>query len=271
VATKKGKSHKGKAAAPRKKAAPKAGAKPAKAAKAEPPRSTPTVRMNRPTLPELDDIPIPPPPPPAPPPRDEMHAPRDIGRLTRYGERFGPWKIDTRFMQHISLPVGSGAIAVCDPGAPKTWKVLDRPSGTGVFRVMLSVARHDDGKERLAAIVIHVGRPPIAKWTVAHYKGQKKPKSADALPRCAVTTGWLTILDAGNGSPGVIATPVESPSAAIIPVDIPLTDGRHALALACGEGEYAAYWAVDAQDKPICVVVDFDVFTQKEWKARPPA
>ena len=23
-------------------------------------------------------------------------------------------------------------------------------------------------------------------------------------------------------------------------------------------------------DKPICLVVDFDVFSQKEWKARPP-
>lgn len=266
MATKKGKSHKGKAAAPKKKAAPKPAPK---AAKAAPKPALPT-RMNRPTLPELDDIPAPPPLPPAPPPRDEMHAPRDIGRLTRYGERFGPWKIDTRFMQHISLPVGSGAIAVCDPAAPKTWRVLDRPAGSGVFRVMLSVARNDDGKERLAAIVIHVGRPPIAKWTVAHYKGQKKPKSADTLPRCAVANGWLAIVDAGSGSPGVIATPAESPSASIIPVDIPLTDGRHALALACGNGEFAAYWAVDAADKPICVVVDFDVFTQKEWKARPP-
>ena len=200
-----------------------------------------------------------------------MHAPRDIGRLTRYGERFGAWKIDTRFLPDVTFPVLSGSIAICDPAAPKSFKTFDRPAGTGMFRVMLSVARNDDGKERLAAITIHVGRPPIAKWTVAHYKGQKKPKSADALPRCAVTTGWVALVDAGAGSPGVIATPAESPSAAIIPVDIPLTDGRHALCIACGNGDYAAYWAVDAQDKPICVVVDFDVFTQKDWKTRPVA
>ena len=49
---------------------------------------------------------------------------------------------------------------------------------------------------------------------------------------------------------------------------VPLTDGRRALALPCDEGEYAAYWAVDAADKPICLVVDFDAFTQKDWKAR---
>ena len=265
MATNKGKSRKGKAVAKK----PKPPAKPAKptpAAKKLVPRST---RVNRPTLPEIDER-QPPPPPPPPPARDEMHAPRDIGRLTRYGERFGGWKIDTRFVQHIQLPVASGAMALCDPGAPKSFKVLDRPAGSGMFRVMLSVARSDDGKERLAAITIHVGRPPIAKWTVAHYKGTKKPKSADALPRCPVTTGWIAILDAGSGSPGVIATPAASPSAGIIPVDIPLTDGRHALALACGEGDYAAYWAVDAQDKPICMVVDFDVFSQKDWKARPP-
>ena len=53
-------------------------------------------------------------------------------------------------------------------------------------------------------------------------------------------------------------------------VEVPLVDGRRALALPCGNGEYAAYWAVDEGDKPIALVVDFDVFTQKEWKARPP-
>lgn len=270
MATKKGKSHKGKAAPKKAAKAAKGAAKPGKvAAKPAAPKLIPhSTRASRPTLPEVEEY-VPPPPVALPPPRDEMHAPRDIGRLTRYGERFGTWKIDTRLLQHIQLPVASGGIAICDPGITKSWKLLDRPSGSGMFRVMLSVARNDDGKERLAAIVIHVGRPPIAKWTVAHYKGQKKPKSADALPRCSVTSGWIAIVDAGAGSPGVIATPAESPSASIIPVDVPLTDGRRALALACGPGEYAAYWAVDATDKPICVVVDFEVFTQKEWKARP--
>jgi len=140
--------------------------------------------------------------------------------------------------------------------------VFDRPASSGTFRVMLSIARTDD-KERLAAVVVHVGRPPIAKWTVAHYKGSKKPKSADALPRIPVTSGWLALTDATD-SPGVVAVPPTAQT-----VDIPLTDGRHVLALPCGNGEFAAYWAVDATDKPIAIVVDFDVFTQKEWKAKP--
>jgi len=212
-------------------------------------------------------LPLPPPPPAPPAERDELAAPRDVARLTRYGERFGEKKIDVRWLP-LQLPVASGSLAIFDPGAPKSWRVLDRPSGNGAFRAMLSIARAQDGdsKEKLAAVVIHVGRPPIARWTVAHFRGQKKPKSADQLPRIPVTSGWIALLDAGKDAPGTLAVPA---GIGIQPVEVPLTDGRRALALPCGNGEYAAYWAVDANDKPICVVLDFDVFSQKEWKARP--
>jgi hypothetical protein len=210
-------------------------------------------------------IALPPPPPPPPAMRDEMIAPRDVSRLLRYGERFGPHKIDVRMLP-LQLPVHGSGLAMFDPGAPKSWRVFDRPIGVGQFRVMLSIAQND-GREELAAIVIHVGRPPISTWTVAHFAGSKKPKSADQLPRCAVTTGWIALMDAGSDgdTPGVIATPAAS---GITPIECPLTDGRRALALPCGNGDYAAYWAVDAADKPVCLVVDFDVFTQKDWKAR---
>ena len=81
---------------------------------------------------------LPPPPPPPAPPRDELVAPRDIARLLRYGERFGANRIDVRMLP-LQLPA-SGALAILDPAAPKTWRVFDRPSGSGQFRVMLSVA-----------------------------------------------------------------------------------------------------------------------------------
>jgi hypothetical protein len=235
------------------------------------PKKLPLVAV-KPKKPTRPSLPLPP-PPPAPevePPRDEMPAPRDIARLTRYGERFGANKIDVRWLP-IVLPVAASSLAVFDPGAPKSWRVFDRPVGAGQFRAMLSIARTEDGKERLAAIVIHVGRPPIARWSVAHFKGQKKPKSTDQLPRVPVTTGWLALLDAGKDgkdSPGAVAVPASIP-ANLQPIEVPLTDGRKALALPCGNGEFVSYWAVDATDKPICLVVDFDVFTQKDWKARP--
>ncbi len=209
-------------------------------------------------------LPLPPPPPPPPVHRAELVAPRDIGRLLRYGEQFGPHKIDVRMLP-IQLPAAAGALAIADPATPKSWRVFDRPVPPGQFRVMLSVARSGD-KERLAAVVIHVGRPPIERWTVAHYKAQKPPKSADQLPRLEAKSGWIVLLDAGVGSPGPIALP---PTNGIQPVEIPLTDGRRALALPAGTGDFAAYWAVDATDKPVCLVVDFEVFSQKDWKSKP--
>jgi len=256
----KGKAGKGKAAkvvkAPPVKKLPKVAVKPAKA--------------SRPSLP----LPPPPPTPEVEPARDELPAPRDIVRLTRYGERFGANKIDVRWLP-ITLPVTGTSLAVFDPAVPKSFRVFDRPVTGGVFRAMLSIARSDDGKERLAAIVIHCGRPPIARWSVAHYKGQKKPKNADSLPRVPVTSGWVGLIDAGKetkAAPGVAPGNVAVPATAapLQPIEIPLTDGRKVLAMPCGKGEFAAYWAVDAMDKPICFVLDFDALSLKDWKARPP-
>lgn len=271
VAKSKGAVKKASAPKPGKRAqAPAKGAAPAKKVEPPPPKPTLPEVVVKPKRPGRPSLPLPPPPPPPPAHRDEMIAPRDVGRLLRYGEQLGPHKIDVRMLP-LQLPGGSGALAVMDPSAPKSWRVFDRPvPAPGQFRVMLSIARTSDkggDKERLAAIVIHVGRPPIDKWTVAHYKGQKKPKSPDELPRVTVTNGWVVLLDAGNGtSPGAIALPAAN---GIQPIEVPLSDGRRALALPCGNGELAAYWAVDATDKPVCLVVDFEVFTQKDWKSKP--
>lgn len=249
-------------AKPKAKAAPKKSAAPAKApAKAKkPPKST---RVTTP-------IPVVAAPPAPPPQRDELAAPHDVGRLIRYGERFGPNKIDTRMWMPAQLPVTSGSLAIFDPSDKKSWKVIDRPSGAGQFRIMLSIVRPanavDATKDRLAAIVIHTGRPPIARWTVAHWKGQKKPKSADDLPLVGSSAGWIALIDSAAGSPGVLALPDAKGTE---PVEVPLTDGRRALAIPAGKGEFAAYWAVDAQDKPICFVIDFDAISQKDWKAKP--
>lgn len=247
----------------------KPAAKPKKPAPAPPPNKLPAV-AKKPARPTKPSLPLPPPPPPPPPTRDELGADRDIGRLLRYGERFGAKKIDVRMLQ-LALPVGSGALAVCDPGVPKTFRVLDRPTGSGAFRVMLSVARTPDkpglpDKEQLAAVVIHVGRPPIAKWTVAHAKGQKPPKSEDQIPTWPITTGALALVDAGSGTPGVLTVPAMT---GVNPVEIPLTDGRRALAFPTGNGEFTAYWGIDAADKPVCLVIDGGVLTQKDWKAKP--
>ncbi|MCX5742465.1 MAG: hypothetical protein NT062_08215 [Proteobacteria bacterium] len=214
----------------------------------------------KPKIASRPSTPLPPPPPPPPAARDELGAPRDIARLLRYGERFGDKRIDIRMQPQLALPI-TGAIAIFDPAAPRSVRVFDRPTGPGNFRVMLSVAVQDGKPERLAALIIHVGRPPIAKWTVAHYARDKKPKSPDALPRLA-TSGWLAVID-GATTPS--ALPTSTPTSVT-----PVVHGA-ALAVPCGTGEFAAYWAVDATDKPICLVIDFDVLTAKDWKTKPAA
>lgn len=269
---------------------PKPAAKPApKSAKAkapakEPPKPKLPAVAVKPKKASAPSLPLPPPPPPPPAHRDEMVAPRDIGRLLKYGEQFGPHRIDVRMLP-LQLH-GGPSLAVMDPLVPKSFHVYDRPVVTGHFRVMLSIAKTSDksgNKERLAAIVIHVGRPPIAKWTVAHFAKQKKPKSADDLPRIDVTGDYVVLIDAGKGTPGAIAVSAPAPmpppppgtpgppplSPSIAPVEIPLTDGRRALALPSGDGSFAAYWGVDADDKAVCLVLDFETFTQKDWKAKP--
>jgi hypothetical protein len=178
-------------------------------------------------------------------------------------------------MLPLLLPIGSGALALFDPGAPTSWRVLERPVGGGNSRVMLSVAR-SDSRERAAALVVYVGHSQIDHWTVAHHRGPP-PRAAEQLPRCTVTSGWLAIVDAGPGPGGVAPDASEVPApappalglAGVAPVELSLLDGRRAIAVPCGAGEYAAYWAVDAADKAVCLVVNFDVFTRNEWTAKP--
>ncbi|MEO6776066.1 MAG: hypothetical protein ABI467_24100 [Kofleriaceae bacterium] len=254
----------------------KAKAKPAKphakAAKSKPATRRPLIpKSTRVTRP----VPVVAAPPAPPPPRDEPIAARDIGRLIRYGERFGANKIDVQMwsapgtLAPAQLAVASGTLAIFDPADKHSWKVLDRPAGAGQFRIMLSILRPatavDATKDELAAIVIHTGRPPIARWTVAQWKTKTKP-AAEPLPRIASSTGWLALIDASAGSPGVLALPEAKGTQ---PIEVALTDGRRALAIPTGKGELTAYWAVDAQDKPICLVIDLEAITQKDWRVRP--
>src|SRR6476661_8676278 len=67
-----------------------------KAAKATAKAKKLPAKVSKPARPTKPSLPLPPPPPAPPPRRDELDAPRDVGRLIRYGERFGQWRIDVR-------------------------------------------------------------------------------------------------------------------------------------------------------------------------------
>ena len=103
-------------------------------AKAKPPgKKAPIPKSTRVTRP----VPVVAAPPAPPPPREEPSPARDIGRLIRYGERFGANKIDVRMwsapgtLVPAQLPVASGSLAIFDPADKHSWKVLDRSAGVG--------------------------------------------------------------------------------------------------------------------------------------------
>jgi hypothetical protein len=234
---------------------------------------------------------VPPPPPVTAPvvplrvvppsPAGELGAVRDVGRLLRHGEAFGDHKIEIR---HLPSPVvvTSGRIAVADPLTPASGRVLARQVPHGRFRVMLGIATID-GEQRIAAAVMHVGRPPIARWVIAHFEGQKPPKSADQLPVFGVDAGTAAfmdalVLEALRAAPDEAEPPVQ---AALVPqltatpsaantgqwIADPIS-GRNLVAFTSGwgDGTYASYWALDGAGQPVCLVTDFDLFTKGEWK-----
>jgi hypothetical protein len=279
--------------AAKKPAAKKPAAKPVKAPKAKPaparkpaPIKEPPIR---PVRPGIAVRPLPPPPvvpvvpvrviPPSPP--GELAPARDVGRLLRHGEPFGPHKIEIR---HLPVPVvvTSGRIAVADPLTPASGRVLARQVPPGRFRVMISVALID-GAQRIAAAVMHVGRPPIARWVIAHFEGQKPPRTPDQPPACRVDAGAgafmdALVLDALRAQPDVPEPPVQTaivpqltatPTAANTASWIAdATSGRNLVAFTSGwgDGTYTSYWALDAAGQPVCLVTDFDVFNKAEWK-----
>jgi hypothetical protein len=147
--------------------------------------------------------------------------------------------------------------------------VLDRKVTPGTFRCMLAVAVGGD-KEKLAAVVFHCGRPPIARWTVAHFAGSKPLVVNAALPTVTSTSGWLAVQDAtctaAVDDAAVLPAPIFSATAMSVERR---TAAGVAVAFPVKPGDYTAYWGVDEHDKAVCLVVDFDVFSQKDWRSKP--
>lgn len=244
----------------------KAPAKPAPTKTAPParpaaPAATPPAR---PALAPLVRPPAPPPPAPTRPPPPaiaETAAELDVVRLCRYGERFGPHRLE---IQPVATPltITSGKIAVADasPGSAATRKgalVLARPLPPGRYRCTLSVV-HLDGAPRVAAAVLHVGRGPVARWVIAHAEGKKPPRTPDDAPAFPVESGTAAMLDAAALGRD---TPPADPAA---PDVLTFTAG------AAGKpAAYVSYWGLDAEGYPACLVTDFAVFSKKDWKAKP--
>jgi Protein of unknown function (DUF4241) len=217
-------------------------------------------------------------PPPPLAVKRELAASRDVARLLRYGEQFGSQRIEIRWLP-TPLPCPSGGFALVDPGASKSLRVLDRKVPAGTFRCMLAVAVGGPenganartlgaGQQKLAAVILHCGRPPIARWTVAHFAGSKPPSEAAQLPSVVSASGWLAVQDASTTAAVSDAAVLPAPVFALNALAVERRAGTGvAFAFPVGAGAYTAYWGVDDHDKAVCLVIDFDVFTQKDWRS----
>ncbi|MCB9565312.1 MAG: DUF4241 domain-containing protein [Kofleriaceae bacterium] len=139
--------------------------------------------------PPAPDRAVVPPRPPAPA-LTELDADLDVGRLCRYGERFGPHRLEIQMMP-TPLAVTSGRIALADLAAPRRGLVFARTVPAGRYRCTLSLA-HTDGSAdppRVAAAVLHVGRGPVVRWVIAHADGKRPPRAVDDAPTCALSSG----------------------------------------------------------------------------------
>ena len=197
----------------------------------------------------------------------ELLALRDVARLLRYGEQFGGRRIEIRWLP-TPLPCPSGGFTLVDPATPKSQRSFDRKVPAGAFRCMLAVAVGGPN-EKLAAVILHCGRPPIARWTVAHFSGTKPPIATAQLPQVITDSGWLAIQDTATTAavtdPAVLPPPAFTPTA--MAAERRAGNGV-AFAFPVGPGAYTAYWGIDEHDKAVCLVLDFNVFTQKEWRAK---
>jgi len=197
----------------------------------------------------------------APAQRDEMIAVRDIGRLLRYGEQFGAHKIDVRMLP-LQLAVGSGALACSTPPCEELPRLRSSRRCGPVPRDAERRAQRGQGAPRRDRDPCR--SPTDREVTVAHYRGRRSEVrgSAPARPRD---------LRLARAARPAMAHPVRSRAAptGVTPLEVSLTDGRRALALRVAPAS-SPRTGGRCERQAVCLVVDFDVFTQKDWKSRLP-
>jgi hypothetical protein len=210
-----------------------------------------------------------------------------VGRLLRHGELFADNKIEVQFLPD-SVVISSGQIAIVDPFASmggKRASTLARQLLPGKYRVMLCIA-HQGASHRVAAAVMHVGRPPVARWVVAHLAGEPPPTGQSQYPGLQLPSGCAGFIDGasvealhsamtaeasgckddltlhlrtappagGWGHHAVVLDPEKQTNL------VAFTGGGNARAIP------TAYWGLDEASRPVCLVLDFDPFTAAQWK-----
>lgn len=209
---------------------------------------------------------------------------RDRLRLLRDGERFGTGQLALHEVGQLALT--SGVIVTVDPflvdGAPLTRKVAP-----GTYPVTLSVATFNDPKgdhdQRVAAAWVRFRQGQPVRWEVATFAGAPRSKQGGE-PGYPVDAGTGAFLDAATQAT-IQAEPSAWPTPSFKALEKQLlTDNyRHtwgwanyqpdpaspgnciAFSAGWGDGVFASYWGLDDSGEPVCLLTDFETFTDEDW------
>ncbi len=138
----------------------------------------------------------------------------------------------------------------------------------------------DDQRVAAATVRFHAGTP--VRWEVAHLAGTPRKKGTDpGYPVDALTGSFMDTATQAliKAEPGGWPTP----SYKALEKQLLTDNYRHswgwasyhpdpsahgncvAFSSGWGDGVYSSYWGLDEAGEPLCLLTDFDVFTDEDW------
>ena len=195
------------------------------------------------------------------------------------GHKFAGGTVEPRPAGTIAVP--SGRVVVCDPsGAEAGTRPLARAVPPGTYPVTISVGRLDAIDERrVAAAMVRFSARPIARWEAAACDGDDPETltagqffgyGVDGGVGCfvdAVAAAGLTFVTwEGKVLSALLAA---DPTALCGAAEVAIEGGNLvAFTTGAGDGTYASFWGLDAQDEPVVLVTEFRIVGGEETRGR---
>jgi hypothetical protein len=172
------------------------------------------------------------------------------------------------------LKLPSGRLVLCDALADSTAGPLDRVVEAGSYPVLVSVARLEDGDERIAAAMIRFSSRTIIDWELAMPPQAEPLEPGDSdFVGYAVESGTGSFLSAEaadalahrlDEDPAfhermVDALKVnyrETRDWAEIDIDEPGLYNGILFSTGLGDGVYPSFWGFDEDGVPVCLITD---------------
>jgi hypothetical protein len=205
---------------------------------------------------------------------------RHRNRLLVDGEKFGSATLALHTVADLELPTGE--IVTCDPflvdGA-----ALARKVEPGAYPVTLSVASFGDDQRVVAASVRFRSGAPV-RWEAAAFAGVARKKGGEpGYPVDALTGAFMDVAtqETIKAEPGGWPTPSFKALEQQLLTDHyrpnwgwatyhpdPAARGNCvAFSSGWGDGVYSSYWGLDEAGEPLCLLTDFEAFTDEDWSA----